>query len=130
MIRLVVAAVFLMASGAPPLTVTPGNPDTGRRIVEDRFLSACTLCHAGPFPTPHLQGTVGPSLAGVGSRLTADVLRDRLIDPRKANPDTVMPAYHISDGLNRVGGPWIGRPILTAQQIEDVVAFLETLVTP
>lgn len=125
-----VAAVFLMASGAPPLTATSSDPDAGRRIVEDRALSACTLCHAGPFPKPHLQGTVGPNLAGVGSRLTADALRERLIDPRKANPDTVMPAYHVSDGLNRVGATWIGRPILTAQQIEDVVAYLETLVTP
>lgn len=99
----------------------------GRKIVEDRALSACLLCHAGPFPAPHLQGNVGPRLDGVGDRLTPDEIRQRIVDPSRFNPDTVMPAYGKIDGLNRVGQAWQGRPILTPEQIEDVVAFLSTL---
>jgi sulfur-oxidizing protein SoxX len=112
------------------LTGQPGNPERGRQIVENRQLSACLLCHSGPFPEPHLQGTVGPSLDGVGSRLTIGEIRLRLVDPAKLNPDTVMPSYSAVDGLTRVGRPWQGKPVLTAQQIEDVVAFLATLRAP
>jgi sulfur-oxidizing protein SoxX len=102
----------------------------GRKIVEDRAISACLLCHAGPFPAPHLQGNLGPRLDGVADRLTPDQIRQRLIDPARFNPDTVMPAYGKTDGLNRVGPAWRGRPILTQDQIEDVVAFLSTLHAP
>ena len=113
-----------------PVTSQPGDAASGRRIVENRQLSACLLCHSGPFPAPHLQGTLGPSLDGVGSRLSAGQIRLRLIDARKLNPDAVMPPYYVVDGLNRVGQAWQGRPALSAQQIEDVVAFLTTLRTP
>jgi L-cysteine S-thiosulfotransferase len=113
-----------------PLTAQPGDPARGRQIVENRQLSACLLCHSGPFPAPHLQGNIGPSLNGVGSRQTTGQIRLRLIDATKLNPDTVMPPYHVVDGLNRVGHSWQDRPALSAQQIEDVVAFLATLRTP
>ena len=113
-----------------PLTAQPGDPARGRQIVEDRQLSACLLCHSGPFPEPHLQGTVAPSLDGVGSRLTIGEIRLRLVDPAKLNPDTLMPLYNAVDGLTRVGQAWRGKPVLTAQQIEDVVAFLATLRAP
>lgn len=100
----------------------------GRAIVENRALSACLLCHSGPFPTPWLQGNIGPPLDGVGDRLTPEELRQRLVDPARFNPDTVMPAYgSVGDNLNRVGQAWRGRPILTPAQIDDVVAFLATL---
>ena len=104
-----------------------GDAVNGRRIVEDRTVSACLLCHAGPFPAPHLQGNIGPRLDGVGDRLTLEELRQRLVDPSRFNPDTVMPAYGDVEKLNRVGSAWRGRPILTPGQIEDVVAFLSTL---
>ena len=113
-----------------PLTAQPGDPARGRQIVENRQLSACLLCHSGPFPEPHLQGTVGPSLDGVGSRLSSGEIRLRLVDPAKLNPNTVMPSYNAVDGLTRVGQAWRGKPVLTAQQIEDVVAFLATLRAP
>jgi sulfur-oxidizing protein SoxX len=113
-----------------PLTAQPGDPGRGRQIVENRTLSACLLCHSGPFPAPHLQGTIGPSLDGVGSRLRAGQIRLRLVDSRKLNPDTVMPPYYVVDGLNRTGHQWRGQPILSAQQIEDAVAFLTTLRAP
>lgn len=107
-----------------------GDVANGRRIVENRALSACLLCHAGPFPAPHLQGNIGPRLDGVGSRLTPDELRRRLTDPRRFNPDTVMPAYGPVAGLTNVGESWRGKPILTESQIDDVVAFLATLRAP
>ena len=113
-----------------PLTAQRGDPGRGRQIVENRQISACLLCHAGPFPEPHLQGTIGPSLDGVGSRLSAGQMRLRLIDARTVNADTVMPPYYVVDGLNRTGRQWQGRPALSAQQIEDVVAFLVTLRAP
>ena len=108
-------------------TAWAGDAASGRKIVEDRTLSACLLCHAGPFPAPHMQGDIGPRLDGVGGRLTADELRQRLVEPSRFNPGTVMPAYGSVENLNRVGSAWRGRPILTPSQIEDVVAFLATL---
>jgi L-cysteine S-thiosulfotransferase len=126
----------LLAAAGPadaidtPLTGQPGDPARGRQIVENRQLSACLLCHAGPFPAPHLQGTIGPSLDGVGSRLTPGQIRLRLVDARKLNPATTMPPYYVTEGLNRTGPQWQGRPILTAQQIEDTVAVLATLRAP
>jgi L-cysteine S-thiosulfotransferase len=113
-----------------PLSPDPGDPAAGRRIVLDRAVSACLLCHAGPFPAPHLQGSIGPDLTGVGSRLSAAQIRLRISDPAKLDPDTVMPSYYVKDGLNRVGQAWQGKTILTGQQIEDVVAFLATLRSP
>jgi L-cysteine S-thiosulfotransferase len=128
----VLVACVLVASGPidaidTPLTQQPGDPANGRLIVENRPLSACLLCHAGPFPAPHLQGTIGPSLDAVGSRLSTGQIRLRLVDARKLNPDTTMPPYYVVEGLNRTGRQWQGRPALTAQQIEDTVAFLATL---
>jgi len=127
--------LLLMLGGATdaidtPLTAQPGDPMRGRQIVENRALSACLLCHAGPFPAPHLQGNIGPPLGGVGSRLSTAQIRLRLVDARKLNPDSVMPPYYVVDGLDRTGRAWQGKPILNAQQIEDVVAFLATLRAP
>jgi len=119
-----------MAQPAPVDVPVAGDPVEGRRIVEDRALSACTLCHAGPFPAPHLHGTIGPTLDGVADRLPPDAIRARIVDARQFNPDTVMPPYHVTDGMARVGRAWAGRPILSARQVEDVVAFLSTLKTP
>jgi sulfur-oxidizing protein SoxX len=134
------AVVSVLLSGAvaaveadaidTPLTGQPGDVDRGRQIVENRQLSACLLCHAGPFPAPHLQGTIGPRLDGVGARLSAGQIRLRLIDARRVNAATVMPPYYVVDGLNRTGRQWQGRPALSAQQIEDLVAFLASLRTP
>ena len=112
------------------LTMGAGDAGKGRAIVGNRQISACLLCHAGPFPDPHQQGTLAPSLAGVGSRLDAPALRLRLTDPARFNPDTIMPSYAATTGLHRVGAPWAGKPVLTPEQIEDVVAFLTTLRDP
>jgi len=110
-----------------PLTGTGGDPVAGRGIVVDRRLGACLLCHTGPFPEERFQGTLAPDLSGAGSRWSAGQLRLRLVDATRLEPATIMPPYYRVDGLTRVGSPWFGRPILTAQEVEDVVAFLATL---
>jgi len=109
------------------LTGIDGDPARGRAIVLDRRLGSCLLCHSGPFPGVEPQGTLAPDLSGAGSRWSPGQLRLRLVDPARLNPDTIMPAYYRVDGLTRVGDSWRGKPILTAGQIEDVVAFLLTL---
>ena len=109
------------------LTGEAGDPARGRAIVVDRRLGACLLCHTGPFAEERFQGTLAPDLSGAGSRWSAGQLRLRLVDATRLNPDTIMPPYYRVDGLARVGSSWAGRPILTAEQIEDVVAFLSTL---
>jgi len=108
-------------------TAQAGDAVSGRKIVENRALSACLLCHSGPFPAPYLQGNIGPRVDGVADRLAPEQIRERLVDPSRFNPDTVMPAYGNVEKLNRVGPAWQGRPILTPEQIDDVVAFLATL---
>jgi sulfur-oxidizing protein SoxX len=89
--------------------------------------STCILCHSGPFPEEKFQGDLAPSLAGAGSRWSAGQLRLRLVAAARLNPATIMPSYYRVDGLDRVGAAWRGKPILTAEQIEDIVAYLATL---
>jgi sulfur-oxidizing protein SoxX len=110
-----------------PLTATPGDPARGSAIVADRQTGLCLLCHTGPFPEERFQGSLAPDLGGAGARWSADQLRLRIVDSRRINPASLMPAYGRSDGLVRVGKAWQGKPVLSAQQIEDVVAFLGTL---
>lgn len=109
------------------LTGQAGDPARGRAIVTNRNVGLCLLCHSGPFPEERFQGTMAPDLKGAGARWSAGELRLRLVDARKLNPDTIMPPYYVVDGMNRVVPSLRGKPILTAEQIEDVVAFLATL---
>jgi sulfur-oxidizing protein SoxX len=117
--RCLASLLLLLLAGA-------GDPVRGEAVVT-RQSSTCTLCHAGPFPNPHLQGDVGPDLRGVGARLSESELRDRLVDASRVNPATVMPSFYRTEGLTRVGVAWRGKPILSAQEIEDAVAYLATL---
>ncbi len=110
-----------------PLVGAAGDAARGRAIVADRQTGLCLLCHSGPFPEVRLQGNLAPDLAGVGSRLSAGQIRLRLVDSSRVVPDTIMPAFYRVDGLNRVGAPWRGKPILSPEQIEDVVAYLASL---
>jgi sulfur-oxidizing protein SoxX len=110
-----------------PLTATPGDPARGRAIVVNRRVGLCLLCHSGPFPEEKLQGNLAPDVAGAGARWSAGQLRLRLVDASRLNPDTIMPPYYRVDGLDRVAPALRGKPILSAQQIEDLVAFLATL---
>jgi L-cysteine S-thiosulfotransferase len=109
------------------LTGRPGDVARGRAIVANRTVGLCLLCHSAPIPEERFQGTLAPSLAGAGSRATPAQLRLRLVDPARLNPDTIMPPYYRVDGLNRVAKSFQGRTILTAEQVEDVVAYLASL---
>jgi sulfur-oxidizing protein SoxX len=104
-----------------------GDPVRGRAIVADRQVGLCLLCHSGPFPEERFQGELAPSLAGAGSRWSEDELRMRLVDPARLNPNTIMPSYYKAEGLERVAPAFRGKTILSAEQIEDVVAYLATL---
>jgi sulfur-oxidizing protein SoxX len=110
-----------------PLGGLVGDASRGRALVTDRRAGLCLLCHSGPFPEERFQGDLSTDLSGAGSRSSPGQLRLRLADARRLNPDTVMPAYHRTAGLRQVAGAWQGRPIFSAQQVEDVVSFLETL---
>jgi len=117
----------IVGDGIPdPLTGSPGDATRGRALVLDRA-STCILCHSGPFPETRFQGDLAPSLAGTGSRWTESQLRLRLVDASRLNPETIMPSYYRIDGLQRVGKNWQAKPILSAEQIEDIVAYLVSL---
>ena len=109
------------------LTGAKGEPQRGRAIVANRQVGLCLLCHSGPFPEERFQGNLAPDLRGVGARLSEGEIRLRLIDPARANPRTIMPAYFKTDGLDRVAPSYRGKPVLSAEQIEDAVAYLATL---
>ena len=110
-----------------PLGGLAGDAARGRAIVTQRQVGLCLLCHSGPFPEERFQGTLAPALAGAGTRWSEGQLRLRVVDNRHVNPETLMPSFHRVEGLTRAGAAWAGRPVLTAQQVEDVVAFLRTL---
>ena len=109
------------------LTGSPGDAERGEKIVTNRQVGLCLLCHSGPYPQERFQGTMAPDLKGAGSRWSEGQLRLRIVDAARINPQTIMPPYYRTDGLNRVAGPFRGKPILSAEQIEDVVAYLITL---
>jgi sulfur-oxidizing protein SoxX len=120
---------FTVVGDAVPDSLTGANGDTarGRAIVADRQVGLCLLCHSGPFPQERFQGNLAPDLGGAGSRWSEGQLRLRIIDASRFNPETIMPPYYRIDGLTHVAASFRGRPILSAEQIEDVVAFLVTL---
>lgn len=121
------------AQGAPqfagdavvvPLAAS-GDAERGRALIAARDPANCVLCHAAPGI--RFAGDLAPTLEGAGSRLTPAQLRARLIDNARINPQTVMPSYYRVEGLTRVAAAFRDRPILTAQQVEDLVAYLSTL---
>jgi L-cysteine S-thiosulfotransferase len=122
------ATYRVVAGGIPtPLSSAAGDPNRGKAIVANADRGNCLICHAMPIAKVPVFGTVGPDLAGVGSRLSAAQLRLRIVNSKALNPSTSMPAYYKVDGLARVAPEFAGKPILSAQEVEDVVAYLETL---
>ena len=111
------------------LSAEPGNAERGRAIVASRQLGLCLLCHSGPFPEERAQGNLSTDLTGAGSRWTEAQLRLRVADARRLNPASLMPSFHPArlpdDQTAHVGHKWRGQPVLDAQQVEDVVAFLK-----
>ena len=129
-----IVAVCCMTGGAgaddampQSLTGAKGDPARGRAIVANRQVGLCLRCHSGPFPEERFQGNLAPDLKGAGTRWSEGELRLRIVDSGRINPATIMPAYHRTEGLARVAPAWRGKTVLSAEQIEDVVAFLMTL---
>jgi L-cysteine S-thiosulfotransferase len=120
---------YTVVGDAIPDSITgmPGDPARGKAIVTSRQTGLCLLCHSAPLPEEKFQGTIGPDLAGSGSRYSEGELRLRMVDSRRINPDTIMPSYYRLEGLERVAPAFRGKTVLSAEQIEDVVAFLKTL---
>ena len=108
------------------LTGVKGDPSRGRAIVANRQVGLCLLCHSGPFPEERFQGDLAPDLRSA-ARLSEGQIRQRIVDSRKVNPQTIMPAYYESEGFARVAPAYRGKTILSAEQIEDVIAYLATL---
>jgi L-cysteine S-thiosulfotransferase len=122
------ATYAVMGDAIPkPLADKPGDAARGRAIVANRSVGLCLLCHSGPIAEERFQGNLAPSLAGAGGRWSVAQLRLRIADGARLNPDTIMPPYYRTTGLQRVAKPFEGKTILTAEQIEDVVAYLATL---
>ena len=110
-----------------PLTGAKGDAARGREIILNRRLGLCLLCHSGPFPEERFQGTIAADLRGTAARLSEGQIRLRIVDASRLNAATIMPAYFRTEGLTRVAPAFRGKTVLTAEQIEDVVAFLATL---
>jgi len=121
--RVVLAALLTLNAAQ----AQEGNAESGRAIVANRQVGLCLLCHSAPIPEERFQGNLAPDLAGVGDRYTRSELRQRIADSSAINPSTIMPSYAKTAGLARVAPAYRDKPIFTAQQIEDVVAYLATL---
>jgi sulfur-oxidizing protein SoxX len=123
-----VVAYRVVGDGIPvALTAVPGDSSRGRVAALNSRQGNCAICHRLPVADVAAFGDVGPSLEGVGGRLSVAQLRLRIVDARRSNPDSAMPAYHKVDGLFRVAAGYRNRPLLSAQEIEDIVAWLTTL---
>lgn len=112
---------------ADSLSGVPGDPARGRLIVLSRQTGLCILCHSGPFPEERFQGNLAPDLAMSATRLSAEQLRARIVDASRFNPNTIMPPYFQKNHGFRVAPQFADKTMLTAQEIEDVVAFLVSL---
>lgn len=121
-----VGNAFASDSIPASLTGAKGDPARGRALVANRQVGLCLLCHSGPFPEERFQGNLAPDLRNA-ARLTEGQIRQRIVDPAKVNLQSIMPAYYKSDGLTRVAPAFRGKTVLTAEQIEDIVAYLTTL---
>lgn len=130
---LVLSGSVLHAAGpeGPPreasLTGSPGDVENGKALALARERGNCGACHAIPGAADTAASSMGPSLQGVARRLDEGQIRYLVVDPRRFRPATIMPAYHRTEGLVRVARALEGKPVLSAQETEDVVAFLMTL---
>jgi sulfur-oxidizing protein SoxX len=112
---------------AQSLTGKPGDPAAGRKVAINRKQGNCLACHKLPISEQPFHGEIGPDLSTIGDTYSAGELRIRVVNPKIVNRDTFMPAFYRPYGLHRVMKKFQGKTILTAQQVEDVVAYLSTL---
>lgn len=124
----VLPAYVIVGDGIPaPLAPDGGDPARGRALVVARDAANCVLCHAVSDPAIRFAGDVGPSLDGIARRFTVPQLRLRVVDDAKVNRTSVMPSYFKVAGLAQVAAPYVDKPILSAREVEDIVAWLATL---
>lgn len=109
------------------LTGIGGNAAKGKKVAVNTRKGNCLACHVMPVPEQPFHGAVGPDISDIGSRATPAELRMRIVDPKVLNPDTIMPAFYKSKGLHRVPKKFQGKTMLSAQEIEDIIAYLMTL---
>ena len=111
-----------------PLCGYVGDAKRGKAIASDGSRGNCLACHQLPIDEIEAYGTIGPPLEGVATRLSEGFIRLRVVDTRNINPMSIMPGFYRDPALiNRPGKAYIGRTFLTAQQVEDVIAYLVTL---
>ena len=112
-----------------PLTDEPGNAERGLAAFTGRKAGNCLACHyvESLLDDYQFHGEVGTPLDGIGDVYTAAEFRAKLVNPKTELPDTIMPAFYRTSGFNRAAGKFEGKTILTAQQVEDVIAYLMTL---
>lgn len=114
-----------------PLGAGNGDPARGRQLLAARDPANCILCHGAPAALRdagvRFSGDLAPPLDGAGARWTPAQLRLRLVDSARLNPQTIMPAYFRTAGLTEVAAAFRGKPIMSAREIEDLIAYLSTL---
>ena len=109
------------------LTGKAGDPVKGRETAIHRKKGNCLACHVMPVPEQPFHGDVGPDLSEAGGNLSEGEIRLRVVDSKVLNPDTIMPAFYRNDGFERVLKKFQGKTMLSAQQVEDIVAYVMTL---
>ena len=112
-----------------PIASFPDTISEGKKLTFDRKKGNCLACHAMPIPEQQFHGETGPTLYGVGNRLSEGELRLQLVNSKVTNEDTLMPSFYRTFGFNRPLKKFAGKSILTAQEVEDIVAYLKTLKT-
>ncbi len=113
---------------AASLTGAKGDPKKGEAVVVNRLQGNCLACHVVTRTRPRaLSRQHWPDPRRRRRPPERGEIRLRLVDGTKINPETMMPSFYRIDGLNRVLPNFRGKPVLTAEQVEDVVAYLLTL---
>ena len=110
------------------LTGAAGNAENGRKVFANRKLGNCLACHMNEdLAEQPFHGEVGPPLDGVADRWSPEELRGIVSKSKMMFDDTIMPAFYIDTGYIRPLENFEGKSILSAQDVEDVVAYLLTL---
>ena len=121
------ALTFNVVADGIPEAFGSGDPARGRALLAARDPANCVMCHAVPGIAIPFAGDLGPALAGAGTRFDSAQLRLRVADNMRVNPATIMPSYYRIEGFDRVAPAYRDKPILTAREVDDVVAYLATL---
>ncbi|GAB4372755.1 MAG: sulfur oxidation c-type cytochrome SoxX [Kiloniellaceae bacterium] len=114
---------------AQPITDAPANAADGRKFFADRRLGNCLACHANSEMSEQLfHGEVGPPLDGVAERWSPEELRAIVVNSKAVfGEQTVMPGFYSLEVGKNVAKDFQGKTILTAEQVESIVAYLATL---